>query len=717
MTRWAPQRFRVSSPPSRPLLLFDGDCGFCRYWVDRWRGTTSDRVDYAPSQLRRGDFPEISEDVYARSVVLLTPDGEAFTGAEAVFRALATVPAGRMPYWLYRHMPGFGRLAEAFYGHVAGHRAVFSRITRVLWGTRSGISTFSRSRCLFVRLIALVYLAAFLSLGVQIDGLVGEHGILPMKPWLEAVHHQLGAESYRLLPTLLWIHPSDALLEGVCGGGALVAALVAFGLAPAPLMIVLWAFYLSLVLVGRDFLGFQWDALLLETGFLAAFLAPFRWRCALRCPRPAPRLPFWLLRWLLFRLMLSSGIVKLSSGDPTWRDLTALTYHFETQPLPIWTSWYVHHLPATILQVFTLGMFFIELIVPFTIFGPRRIRMTGFWMLISLQLFIGATGNYAYFNLLTIALCFLLVDDGSWTWLGESLRSGLAWILPSRALRRRLRLDERSPSKGAVTIGHAEDREGSAACGAVATDGVIDAARDSCSLALPTFDDPRPSPVGQTKEMAAPPFSTGGRAPWRSDGSLRHTLWSTWLFAPIALAVFLVGTAELVATLGTGTTWPAPIVWLEDIVRPFNTVNGYGLFAVMTTSRREIIIEGSRDGTTWLPYEFQWKPGDVGRRPALVAPHQPRLDWQMWFAALGDYRASPWFLELLGRLLEGSPPVLKLLRTNPFPDQPPTYVRAELYDYHFTSAEDGRKDGSWWRRERLGDYCPAVSLRSTDEDR
>src|SRR5262249_20315814 len=140
--------------------------------------------------------------------------------------------------------------------------------------------------------------------------------------------------------------------------------------------------------------------------------------------------------------------------------------------------------------------------------------------------------------------------------------------------------------------------------------------------------------------------------------------------------------------------------------------NSYGLFARMTTVRNEVIVEGSNDGETWLPYEFRWKPGDVRRRPAFVAPHQPRLDWQMWFAALTSYRAHPqqWFARFLARLLEGSPSVRALLASDPFPDAPPRFVRAELYEYHFTSWESGHASGAWWRREHRGSYAPAVSL-------
>ena len=145
-------------------------------------------------------------------------------------------------------------------------------------------------------------------------------------------------------------------------------------------------------------------------------------------------------------------------------------------------------------------------------------------------------------------------------------------------------------------------------------------------------------------------------------------------------------------------------------LEPFRTVNAYGLFAVMTTQRNEIVLEGSNDGLDWQPYEFKYKPGEVSRRPAFVAPRQPRLDWQMWFAALGSPEQSPWLQPLCGRLLQGSPDVLALLAANPFPNAPPKYIRAELYNYQFTDAATRHATGAWWQRTRVREFLPVVSL-------
>jgi lipase maturation factor 1 len=147
-----------------------------------------------------------------------------------------------------------------------------------------------------------------------------------------------------------------------------------------------------------------------------------------------------------------------------------------------------------------------------------------------------------------------------------------------------------------------------------------------------------------------------------------------------------------------------PLAPIAELTFPFHSINTYGLFAVMTTTRREIIVEGSDDGVEWKAYEFRDKPGDLTRRPPFVAPHQPRLDWQMWFAAIGSYESEAWFERFCVKLLDGSPPVLALLAKNPFPDRPPKYIRAEFFRYEF-----GQKQ--WWTSERLGRYSPVLSKR------
>jgi hypothetical protein len=470
----------------------------------------------------------------------------------------------------------------------------------------------------FLRGLGVIYLIAFASLWPQLDGLIGPDGILPASSLLKVAQDRLGPERYWLLPTLLWLDSGEAMLHGLCAAGCALALLVVADVAPAVCLMLLWAFYLSLVSVGREFLSFQWDALLLETGFLAVLLAPLRLRPSLgRAPAPS-WVARWLLQWLLFRLMFSSGAVKLASEDPVWRNLKALTYHYQTQPLPTWIGWYAHQLPGW-WHRFSCGvMFVIELAVPLLIFGPRSVRRVACGILIAFQVLILATGNYGYFNWLTILLCVLLIDDDAW---------------PSRVR------------------------------------------KHICSAP--------PRPVSRP--------------------------WPRWLLWPLAAGLFLASLVQFIGTVGSFALWPSPVLKMVQALQPLRTVNSYGLFAVMTTTRREIVIEGSRDGTHWETYEFKYKPGSVTQRPRFVAPHQPRLDWQMWFAALGDYRQSPWLLHLCGRLLEGSKPIRLLLATDPFPNDPPTYVRATVYDYGFTDWITKRRTGTWWRRKAVGLYCPILT--------
>ena len=234
-----------------------------------------------------------------------------------------------------------------------------------------GVRTFALSRALFIRLLGVVYVCAFASMWMQVRGLFGARGILPAGEFLAAAREQLGSAAYWRVPTLFWLGSGDGALAALCAAGTVLAALLVIGVAPLPLLAALWAMYLSIVSIGQDFLSFQWDSLLLEAGFLAIFFAPLR--LALRRARhdPPSAAIRWLILWLLFRLMFSSGMVKLLSGDPTWRDLTAMSYHYETQPIPAWTSWYVHQFPPACHKAEVLVTFFLELIVPFMIFGPR----------------------------------------------------------------------------------------------------------------------------------------------------------------------------------------------------------------------------------------------------------------------------------------------------------------------------------------------------------
>ena len=607
---------RVASPPARPLMIFDGDCGFCLFWVARWRTRLGESVEFRSFQEEGARFPEIPVESFRRAVHLILPGGSAYAGAEAVFRALALRPRGSAGLRAYRFLPGFALVTEAVYGWIAAHRNFAAAATRALWGNDPAPPTYRRSRWLFLRALGAIFLGAFISLWVQIDGLIGARGITPAGAFLSAVREQVGGAAFRLVPSLCWLGSGNAALHAFCAAGVLFSVLLAIDVAPAIATFCCWAIYLSLTAVGQDFLSFQWDVLLIESGFLAIFLTDPRrlFRGSARGSPPPARLTLLLFRCLLFRLMFSSGAVKLASGDRAWRDLTALDFHFETQPLPTWIGWYAHQVPARAHHVATVVLFAIEIVLPFLIFAPRRLRNGAVAAFVLLQLAIGLTGNYAFFNVLTIALCLFALDD-------RTLRA------PARA------------------------------------------------------DEPRAS---------------GG--------------WPRSLLGTVAVVILLLGAVRLAEVLFPRSRATAVAATLGSPAEPFRTVNGYGLFAVMTTERPEIIVEGSDDGEHWKPYEFRWKPGDVLRRPAFVEPHQPRLDWQMWFAALSDVRQNPWFVGFVHRLLEGSPDVVGLLTSDPFAGKPPRFVRAELWDYRFTDTAARRRTGAWWTRKPIGTYLPSVSL-------
>jgi predicted DCC family thiol-disulfide oxidoreductase YuxK len=619
----APHR-TVPAAPAKPLMLFDGNCHFCRRWIERWRDLTGDAVEYAPFQECAARFPEIPPEDFERAVHFIETNGTVSKGAEAVFRSLGQNRRRRWMLWSYERLPGFSFVTEAAYGVVARHRQTFSFFTRLLWGNDVRPPTYFKARRHFLRALGCIYLIAFLSLWTQIDGLVGEHGILPVAQHLQAAHEQLGGNAPLVLPTLCWFDSSNAFLHFLCAAGAVVSLLLIAGFAPIVALILLFVFYLSLTIAGQTFLSFQWDILLLETGFLAIFFAPCRWRMSAARDAPLSRAGLFLLKLLLFKLILMSGVVKLSSGDDSWWNLTALDYHYWTQPLPTVIGWWADQSPEWFKKfsvAFCLG---VEIIGPLFIWAPRRLRHVAAGFMIFLQIVIAATGNYCFFNLLTIALCLLLFDD---------------------------------------------KLVGTPRCGVRR----------------------QPAAIPGPRSARALPLSVARVA--------------------VLLVTLPVNAMLIFSAFRPEAQWPRSVATLHDYIAPFRIVSGYGLFRVMTKSRPEIIVEGSADGLEWLPYEFKWKPGDLNQPPHWAAPHQPRLDWQMWFAALGTYRHNLWFIRFAECLLRNNPEVVQLLARNPFAHEPPRYIRATVYEYRFTSWSEHRATGAWWKRDEGREYLPPVSLR------
>jgi predicted DCC family thiol-disulfide oxidoreductase YuxK len=375
------------SQSRRPVLIFDGDCTFCRFWVARWQLRTGDRVEYQPFQNAEmaARFPDITRDRAAHAVQFVGANGSRSQAAEAVFRLLETAGS---PWFLrlYQHVPGVQPITERVYQLIAQHRGLAAKLTTLLWGRDPRPATYALARWWFFRLLGLVYAAAFGSLATQVGGLAGRQGVVPSQ-----------------LP--------DALLQAVSVGGLVLAVLMTVGIAPLLMLPLLWGGYLWLTGVCGPFLSFQWDALLLETGFLAILLAPRTLYDSWRKASDPPRLAVSLMLWLLFRLMVGSGAVKLASGDPTWFGLTAMSVHYETQPLPTPVAWYAHQLPASIQRASTAAVLAIELFAPLLIVAPRRLRLAACVLLVGLQAMIASTGNFAFFNLLSASLCVFLLDD------------------------------------------------------------------------------------------------------------------------------------------------------------------------------------------------------------------------------------------------------------------------------------------------------------------
>src|SRR4051794_35590016 len=308
-------QLRVTTPPERPLMIWDGSCHFCGLWIDRWRTTIGSAVEFVKSQEIAERFKEIPASQFERAVVLVRPDGLVFTGAEAVWRSLAYRPSKRWLEWSYDHVPGFAIISDFCYGAIARNRTSASAVTRLFWGKNAQAPTYFWARRWFLRLLGLVYLIAFVSLWTQIDGLIGGNGILPVSQFLPAAQEQIGQHAYSILPTLCWFNSSNAFLHFLCGGGVLLSLLLVAEIAPAVMLFGLFVFYLSLAIAGQTFLGFQWDILLLEAGFLSMFLAPWRLWPRASSPAPVSAVGLFLLKLLLFKLMLMSGVVKLTSGD------------------------------------------------------------------------------------------------------------------------------------------------------------------------------------------------------------------------------------------------------------------------------------------------------------------------------------------------------------------------------------------------------------------
>lgn len=587
---------------STPTLVYDGECQFCVYWVQYWNKLTGNSVSYRPYQEVASQYPSISIPEFQRAVQYISPSGEMASAAKASFLTLSHASDQRIWLWLYRNIPGFAFCSEKTYSLIASHRAFFYKLSLFLWGKNYQPPSYDLISWLFLRALGFVFLFAFISFGSQALGLIGSQGLLPIQELVTAAQDQLGLERYWFLPMLFWVNDSDLMIQLVCWAGELFSFLLIINVFPRCSLMFLYVFYLSLIVAGRDFMTFQWDAYLLETGIIAIFLLGTK------------SIGIWLLRWLLFRFVFAAGLVKILSGDMSWHDFTALTYYFNTEPLPTSLAWYAHQLPDYLLKIGTGFALLIELIISFLIFFPRRIRFFAGFSILLLQFTILITGNYNFFNILTILLCLVLFDD-------QAIKS----IIPTKAVN------------------------------------------------------------------------------WILLPKMSYSL-SAYVVYPFAIITIILSLIQFQMRFIGGVSMP--IAWVHNVIAPLHIVNPYGPFAIITKERMEIILEGSNDGENWKEYSFKYKPGDINRRPPWNIPHQPRLDWQMWFAALGLPENNVWLPRLLQRILDGSQPVLDLLGKNPFPDKPPVYIRAQFYEYRFTTSDERKESGAWWERRLVRRYYP-----------
>ncbi len=456
-----------------------------------------------------------------------------------------------------------------------------------------GSARYDAARFVLQRGIAGVFVLAFVSTALQFPALLGERGLLPVP--------RLIARTARLPgPTLFRRHYSDRLLRLVAWSGAALALSVVLGLpqmgppwVPMMVFLALWLLYMSIVNVGQVFYGFGWEILLLEAGFLAAFLGSNQ--------STTPVVTLWLFRWLVFRLEFGAGMIKVR-GDRVWRDLTALYYHHETQPMPNPLSWFFHHLPKPLHKAEVLGNHVAQLIVPFLLFAPQSMAglpVAGIAaaIVIVTQLWLVLSGNFAWLNALTLVLAFSAVGDG---FLG-------------------------CPQGGTQAPG------------------------------LPDW-------------FAGVVLLMGALMVWLAWRPLRNLFSSNQL--------------------------------MNASFNRWRLGNAYGAFGSITRVRHEVVVEGW-DGAQWREYGFRGKPGPAGRTPRQWAPYHLRLDWMMWFLALGQ-PGMHWFGPFLERLLEADPATLKLLRHDPFDGQRPLLVQARVERYRFTTWRQWRRSGDWWVREPLG---------------
>jgi hypothetical protein len=532
---------------------------------------------------------------------------------------------------------------------------------RWLFDSRHGPADRLIPRWIFLRALGLIYFSAFYSLLFQIRGLMGPQGVLPAQQYLAAVARAMGSTRFWYAPSLFWISAGSAMLMATMIAGLAASVAVFLNIWPRLSLFICFVCFLSFVSATNVWSNYQSDGMLLEAGFLALFFAPPGVLPGWGAGHPPSRASLFLLQWEWFRIYFESGMVKLLSGDVQWRNFTAMDEYYQNGPLPTWIGWYVEHLPHWFHAASVVGTLVLELGLVFMMFFPRRIRILCFFIVTPWEAGVILTANYTFLNYLVLFLGFLLLDD-------KFLRGFVpARFRPPEPVASSAPEPLEQPSLSILSAG---------------------------SAAATTADDTAVDRV-------------------RSRPGVRARLAAHFRAFRLAVSVVMLSwiaydtTAEMIAMPLRGSPLPtAPIAALD----PFRIANQYGLFAVMTRGRYEIEFQGSNDGSDWLPYPFRYKPQALNEAPGIYAPYQPRFEWNLWFASLGDWRQNDLVPATELRLLTNDPDVLKLFRSNPFLRSPPRFTRAVLWQYWFTSREEKRRTGDWWRRQLLGLYAPELTL-------
>uniref|UniRef100_A0A4W4E956 Lipase maturation factor n=1 Tax=Electrophorus electricus TaxID=8005 RepID=A0A4W4E956_ELEEL len=567
-------------------------------------------------------------------------------------------------------------------------------------------------RQLFLRGVAVAYLCAFASLYIQIPGLYGDEGILPARLLVAGEQKPL-LQQLQESPSLLWLVPSLGLgpqqgLELICLLGALLSlgAVLLGALRDSLAYLCLWILYLSLYTAGGDFLHTECDSLLLEVGFLAFLVAP----CGLLRSSTSPGLhdpvTFWLTRWLLFRLVLCTGLSKLASSDPCWWDLTALSRYYETQASPTPLAWYAHQLPDWLSRLGAVCVMASEIAVPLLMFfAPvRGLRICGFYIQVFLQLCLVLLGGCSLTHLLSVVLSFSLLDDDcfsgcthqkkkpkSKTW-SQFLLSCLAllvklavYVLILLGTIKLFKLEINWDGSFLIFVSLIQAPTIWVGVLSLTWEAVVTMLRCACVRGI----------MGKLCAL---------------------TQWA--IFTATTVAVFTLSLVPYTAVAGVS----AGKIFREvqnayGAVEKYQLVSAYGIQHRMVppAGRPEVIIEGSGDKKTWKELSFMHKPSSVSEAPPVLGPHKPRLDWLLWEAARADYQHSHWFTGLVQQLLLGKQDVLRLLQVDeaqyPFRVSPPAFLRASVYHYHFTqTGQDGNQPREWWKRLYVREFFPAVHL-------